>query len=256
MTLSFNFVNHSFTHALSHSLTHSPSCSLIQVASAVLMWAKDNGASSFCHWFQPLGAAGLRHGQSAQVQSAMMEFQSNGVAKWDFNGKMLLKGETDGSSFPNGGLRVTHSAAAYLALDPSSPIFLREDAIFIPSCMCSYHGHALDEKTPLLRSMDALSTQGARLMNHLGLGKTITGVFPNIGLEQELFFVPTEHFKRRPDLQLAGRTVLGKLPSRGQDGSDHYMAPIAIHHPQWGYTGVHTPLHPLFPLVYVLRTTT
>lgn len=199
-----------------------------QVAKAVLAWAKANGASLFCHWFQPLGAAGLRHGQSAQVQSSMMEFDGKGKPQWDFDGKMLLKGETDGSSYPNGGLRQTHTAAAYLALDPSSPIFLREDAIFIPACMCSYFGHALDEKTPLLRSMDALSTQGARLMNKLGLGKEITGVFPNIGLEQELFFITVENFKKRPDLQLAGRTVLGKMPSRGQDGSDHYMAPLAI----------------------------
>jgi len=99
----------------------------------------------------------------------MFEFDSAGLPVWNFSGKMLLKGETDGSSFPNGGLRQTHRAAAYLTVDPTSPVFLRDDTIFIPACFVAYTGHALDEKTPLLRSLDALSTEGSRLLAHLGV---------------------------------------------------------------------------------------
>ena len=139
----------------------------------MLDWARDNNASLYCHWFQPLGAAGLRHGQSAQVQQSMFEFDKEGVLEWNFKGKHLLRGETDGSSYPNGGLRVTHSAAAYLTIDPTSPIFLRGDTVFIPACMVSYYGHALDEKTPLLRSLDALSKQGTRLLNLLNYKTTV-----------------------------------------------------------------------------------
>lgn len=117
-----------------------------QVASAVLEWAKDNGASVYCHWFQPLASSGVRHGQSAQVQNHMLEFNSAGIPVWDFKGKNILKGETDGSSYPNGGLRATHRAGGYLSVDPTSPIFLRGDTIFIPACLASYYGHALDEK--------------------------------------------------------------------------------------------------------------
>ena len=140
-----------------------------KVAAAVLEWAKDNGASVYCHWFQPIGSSGVRHGQSAQVQNTMMEFDmKTGKPLWDFKGKNILKGETDGSSYPNGGLRATHRAGGYLTVDPTSPIFLRGDTIFIPACLVSYYGHVLDEKTPLLRASDALSKEGARLLNLLG----------------------------------------------------------------------------------------
>lgn len=161
----------------------------------------------------------MRHGQTAQVQHQMLEFDSQGVPVWSFKGRHILKGETDGSSFPNGGLRATHTAAAYLAIDPTSPVFLRGDTIFVPAAMVSYHGHALDEKTPLLRSLDALSREGTRLLAHLNYN--VSKVFVNIGLEQEFFFVPREAFLRRPDLQLAGRSVIGKMPARGQELSDH-----------------------------------
>jgi len=109
-----------------------------EVAAAVLDWAKSHNASVYCHWFQPLGASGCRHGLSGQVQNSMFEFKSDGTPSWDFKGKDLLKGETDGSSYPNGGLRATHTAGGYLAIDPSSPIFLRGDTIFIPSALVSY----------------------------------------------------------------------------------------------------------------------
>lgn len=194
-----------------------------KVAAAVLEWAKDNDASVYCHWFQPLGASGLRHGLSAQVQNHMFEFDKHGKPVWDFKGKNLLKGETDGSSYPNGGLRATHRAGAYLTVDPTSPIFLRGDTIFIPSCLVSYYGHALDEKTPLLRASDALSREGARLLTLLGY--KVKGLQANIGLEQELFLIPRTAYNRRVDLQMSGRTVMGRMPPRGQELSDHYMAP-------------------------------
>jgi len=166
---------------------------------------------------------------SGQVQNHFFEFNRDGVPVWDFKGKNILKGETDGSSYPNGGLRATHAAGGYLSVDPTSPIFLRGDTIFIPACLVSYFGHALDEKTPLLRSCDAISKQGARLLNLLGY--KVSGLVTNIGLEQEFFFVSRKDFNRRPDLQLAGRTVIGRMPARGQEMSDHYMAPISTTSP-------------------------
>ena len=200
-----------------------------KVAAAVLAWAKDHGASVYCHWFQPLASSGVRHGQSAQVQNHMFEFDKNGKPVWDFKGKNLLKGETDGSSYPNGGLRATHSAGGYLTCDPTSPIFLRNDTVFIPACLVSYRGHALDEKTPLLRAGDALSKQGVRLLGLLGYKcKSLTQM---IGLEQELFFIPRDAYLKRLDLQLTGRTVMGKMPPRGQEMSDHYMAPVSLASP-------------------------
>ena len=195
------------------------------VATAVLDWARDNGASVYCHWFQPMGGSGVRHGQSAQVHNSMMEFDKEGKPVWSFSGKNILRGETDGSSFPNGGLRATHRAGGYLALDPSSPIFLRGDTIFIPSCLVSYEGFALDEKTPLLRASDAMSREGVRLLGHLGY--KVKSLQANIGLEQEIFLIPREAYGKRPDLQMTGRTVMGRMPPRGQEMSDHYMAPLS-----------------------------
>jgi glutamine synthetase len=191
----------------------------------VLEWSTANGAHVYCHWFQPLCASGVRHGQAACVQLTMFEFNSKGKPVWDFKGKDLMKGETDGSSYPNGGLRATHTAGGYLSIDPTSPIFLRGDTIFIPACFVSYHGHALDEKTPLLRASDALTKEGARLLNLLGFKGGVTSLQTNIGLEQELFLVPRDQYLKRPDLQLTGRTVLGNFPARGQEMCDHYMGP-------------------------------
>merc|ERR1712100_817456 len=171
----------------------------------------------------PLGAGSVRHGQSAMVQHRMFEFDMQGSPYWNFEGKHLLYSETDGSSFPNGGLRTTHRAGGYLCIDPSSPIFLRDDTIFIPACFYSYEGLALDEKTPLLRSLDSMSREGCRLLKLLGY--EVNSLVSNIGLEQEFFLVPRDAYKRRPDLQLSGRTVLGRAPPRGQEMSDHYMGP-------------------------------
>lgn len=200
------------------------------VAASVLDWAVDHGANTYCHWFQPLGSSGVRHGQTGQVHNMMMKFdRKSNDAIFDFKGENLIKGETDGSSYPNGGLRGTHCAGGYLAIDTSSPIFLRGDTIFIPSAFVSYFGDALDEKTPVLRSNSALDAQGSRLLKHLGLNVSERGgLVSNIGLEQEVFLVPREHYYRRPDLQLTGRTVIGRNAPRGQGMCDHYMAPLSF----------------------------
>mmetsp|Transcript_18466 Transcript_18466/g.35139 ORF Transcript_18466/g.35139 Transcript_18466/m.35139 type:complete len:731 (+) Transcript_18466:107-2299(+) len=194
-----------------------------KIASAVMEWAKSHGAAYYCHWFQPMGST-MRHGQTGQVQHSMFEFDDNKVPFWELKGKHLLRGETDGSSFPNGGLRQTHTAAGYLTIDPMSPIFLRTDCIFIPACFIAYTGLALDEKTPLHRAEAAMSKEGARLFGLLG--HPVAGMKTNIGLEQELFFVPSSAYYRRPDLQMCGRTILGREPAVNQEGCSHYMAPI------------------------------
>jgi len=216
-------------HGASSALLDDPSWtenSADTVAAAVLDWAIDNGANVYCHWFQPMAASGVRHGLTGQVQNMMMEFdQKTGDLKFDFKGKTLVKGETDGSSYPNGGLRATHTAGGYLAVDTSSPIFLRGDTIFIPSAFVSYYGAALDEKTPLLRSNASLSNEGTKLLKSLGV--ETNHLVANIGLEQELFLIPREQYYRRPDLQMAGRTVIGKNAPRGQEMCDHYMAPLS-----------------------------
>lgn len=173
-----------------------------------------------------MAASGVRHGQSGQVQNIMLKFNSNNELVQDFKGKTLVKGETDGSSYPNGGLRGTHCAGGYLAVDTSSPIFLRGDTIFIPSALVSYYGAALDEKTPLLRANAALDKNASRLFGHLGLDVS-SGIQANIGLEQEIFLIPREEYYRRPDLQLTGRTIIGKVAPRGQEMCDHYMAPLS-----------------------------
>eukprot|EP00928_Gymnodinium_smaydae_P051063 TRINITY_DN3459_c0_g3_i1.p1 TRINITY_DN3459_c0_g3~~TRINITY_DN3459_c0_g3_i1.p1 ORF type:complete len:640 (+),score=152.88 TRINITY_DN3459_c0_g3_i1:349-2268(+) len=195
------------------------------MARAVVDWATDRGASVFCHWFQPMASAGVRLGQTAMVQISMLDFGEAGQPSFRLTGKQLLQGETDGSSYPNGGLRATHSAGAYLRIDPCSPIFLRGDTIFIPACFVAYTGEALDEKTPLLRANEAVSREGQRLLRHLGV-ETV-GLVNNIGLEQEIFLVPREAYYKRPDLQMTGRTVIGKEPPRGQEMSDHYMGPLS-----------------------------
>lgn len=156
----------------------------------------------------------------------MLKFNEDNEVVRDFKGKTLVKGETDGSSYQNGGLRATHTAGGYLAVDTSSPIFLRGDTVFIPSVFVSYYGAALDEKTPLLRANAALDKHGSRLLTKLGLDCS-SGLVTNIGLEQEIFFVPREHYYRRPDLQLTGRTLIGKNAPRGQEMCDHYMAPLS-----------------------------
>jgi glutamine synthetase len=186
----------------------------------------DRGVNVYCHWFQPMASSGVRHGLTGQVHNMMLKFDANNEIQKDFKGKTLIKGETDGSSYPNGGLRGTHRAGGYLAVDTSSPIFCRGDTLFIPSALVSYYGAALDEKTPLLRANAALDKEGSRLFSLLGMDCT-SGIQANIGLEQEIFLIPRDDYYRRPDLQLTGRTIMGKNAPRGQEMCDHYMAPLS-----------------------------
>ena len=196
-----------------------------KVAAAVVAWAKEHGATMTTHIFQPLGSGGLRLGQTGMVQNALFNFNTKtGQPETAFSGSELIQGETDGSSYQNGGLRATHTAGGYTSLDPTSPIFLRGDTVFIPTVFVSWHGTALDEKTPLLKAMKAVSTQGKRLLGKMGY--EVGGIIPNIGLEQEFFLIPREAYYKRPDLQLAGRTVMGNSAPRGQELCDHYMAPL------------------------------
>ena len=195
----------------------------------MLEWAKDNGAFVYTHWFQPLGSSGVRHGMTAGVQISMVNFNGDGSPRWEFRGKDLLQGETDGSSYINGGLRATHTAGGYLTIDASSPIFLRGDTIFIPSCFTSFKGDALDEKTPLLRAEKALSNEGVRLLKLLDF--EVDSLRQNIGLEQEIFLIPRDQYIKRLDLKLSGRTVMGKDAPRGQEMCDHYMAPLSSANP-------------------------
>jgi len=197
-----------------------------KVATAVMNWATDNGASVFCHWFQPLGSSSVRHGMSSMVQNAFFNFDEDGSPVWNLKGKDLIQGETDGSSYPTGGLRATHTAGGYLTIDPTSPMWLRGDTVFVPAAFVTYHGHAIDEKTPLLRSAEALNREGTRLLKLLGY--EVPGLQSNIGLEQEFFLIPREAYMRRPDLQMAGRTLIGKDAPRGQEMCDHYMGPPSL----------------------------
>jgi glutamine synthetase len=196
------------------------------VAAALLSWATDNGAKQYSHWFQPMASAGVRHGNAGCLQMAMFDFDKDGVPYPSFSHENLLQGETDGSSYPNGGLRATHTAGGYLSLDPLSPIFIREDTMYIPSAFVSYNGDALDEKTPLHRATEAMSKQGKRMLKLMGYAPA-GDLINNIGLEQEIFLTTRQAFYNRPDLQFTGRTIMGKMPARGQELSDHYMAPIS-----------------------------
>jgi glutamine synthetase len=161
------------------------------------------------------------------VQNAFFNFDlETGTPAWNLSGKDLIQGETDGSSYPNGGLRATHTAGGYLTVDPTSPMFLRGDTVFIPAAFVTYHGKAIDEKTPLLRSCDALDMQGTRLLKLLGY--EVPGIQSNIGLEQEFFLIPRSAYMKRPDLQMAGRTLTGMDAPRGQEMCDHYMGPPSL----------------------------
>merc|ERR1719326_2856218 len=193
-----------------------------KVAAAVLQFAIARGAKSFCHLFQPM-AATYRHGHVGCVQLAMFEFDKSMNPVWELKGKHLLQGETDGSSYPSGGMRATHTAGGYTILDPTSPIFIKGDTVYAPTVFVSFYGDALDEKTPLLRAMKAVDDETTRLLKLLGY--SVGGVQPNIGLEQEYFLVPRSAFYKRMDLQLTGRTIMGKNAPRGQEMCDHYMGP-------------------------------
>ena len=192
------------------------------VATAMKEWAVERGATHFTHWFQPLT------GITAEKHDSFITPSENGVMM-EFSGKELVKGEPDASSFPSGGLRATFEARGYTAWDCTSPAFLREEAdvitLCIPTAFCSYTGEALDKKTPLLRSMEALSIQALRVLRLFG-NKTATRVTSTVGAEQEYFLVDKSFYLQRPDLMLAGRTLFGAMSSKGQELEDHYFGSI------------------------------
>ncbi len=193
------------------------------VATAMKDWAISKGATHFSHWFQPLT------GTTAEKHDSFIDPDSDGSIMMEFSGKELIKGEPDASSFPNGGLRDTYEARGYTAWDVSSPAFLKEDqtgiTLCIPTAFFSYTGEALDKKVPLLKSMEAVNTASLKVLSALG-DTTATKVTASVGPEQEYFLVDKEFFEKRPDLMLAGRTVFGAMPSKGQELSDHYFGVI------------------------------
>ncbi|MGE4232214.1 MAG: glutamine synthetase III [Bacteriovoracia bacterium] len=193
------------------------------VASAIKEWALENGVTHFCHWFQP------QTGLTAEKHDSFLSFDDRGAPIEHFSGSQLIQSEPDASSFPSGGMRTTFEARGYTAWDPSSPIFIMESTngktLCIPSAFISYHGDALDEKTPLLRSMDALAMNAKALLDTIGVKNTLN-VTSTVGPEQEYFLIDRALHNLRPDLVMTGRTLLGKQPPRGQQLEDHYFGSI------------------------------
>ena len=189
------------------------------VAVAMKEWAVENGATHFTHWFQPMT------GFTAEKHDSFITPVGDGQVIMDFSGKELVKGEPDASSFPSGGLRATFEARGYTAWDPTSPAFIKDRTLYIPTAFCSYSGEALDKKTPLLRSMETLSKEAVKILQLLGR-TDVTGVSTTIGPEQEYFLVDKEFYRQRKDLMFTGRTLLGAMPPKGQEMEDHYFGSL------------------------------
>ena len=194
------------------------------IANEMKDWAIEKGATHYTHWFQPLtGSTAEKH------DSFISAPNENGKVLMEFSGKELIKGEPDASSFPSGGLRATFEARGYTAWDCTSPAFVREDAtgatLCIPTAFCSYTGEALDQKTPLLRSMDAINEQSLRILKLFG-NTTSKKVTPSVGAEQEYFIVDRDKYLQRKDLIFSGRTLFGAMPPKGQELDDHYFGAI------------------------------
>ncbi|MCP3914251.1 MAG: glutamine synthetase type III [bacterium] len=194
------------------------------VATAMKDWAIEHGATHYTHWFQPMT------GLTAEKHDSFLMPTSEGQAILEFSGKQLAQGEPDASSFPSGGLRATFEARGYTAWDPTSPAFLRKSSdgatLTIPTAFCSWTGDALDKKTPLLRSCEAVSSSATRLLNMIGEA-SVTRVMPTAGTEQEYFLLDRQFFTLRPDLVSAGRTLFGARPYKGQEFDDHYFGAIS-----------------------------
>jgi glutamine synthetase len=189
------------------------------VANAMMEWALEKGATHYTHWFQPMT------GNTAEKHESFINFEGDRKMVLEFSGKELIKGEPDASSFPTGGVRETYEARGYTAWDPTSPAFVKGHVLYIPTAFCSYGGEALDKKTPLLRSMQAMDRQGKRILKLFG-DKGDTGIVTNCGAEQEYFLIDESMYEARPDLVYAGRTLFGAPPSKGQDLDDHYFGVI------------------------------
>ena len=189
------------------------------VAEAMKEWAVEKGATHFTHWVQPMT------GITAEKHDSFITPAPDGRVILEFSGKELIKGEPDASSFPSGGLRATFEARGYTAWDPTSYAFVKGKTLYIPTAFCSYGGEALDKKTPLLRSMEALNRQAMRIL-HLFGNEDVKCVRTSVGPEQEYFLVDAELYKRRPDLIFTGRTLFGARPPKGQELDDHYFGTI------------------------------
>ena len=189
------------------------------VADAMKEWAVSHGATHYTHWFQPLT------GITAEKHDSFISPAPDGGVIMDFSGKELIKGEPDASSFPSGGLRATFEARGYTAWDPTSYAFIKGKTLCIPTAFCSYGGHALDKKTPLLRSMEALNRQAMRILKLFG-NADVKHVTTNVGPEQEYFLIPKELYVKRKDLLYTGRTLFGAKPPKGQEMDDHYFGVI------------------------------
>ena len=189
-----------------------------EVAHAMKEWALEKGATHYTHWFQPLT------GITSEKHDAFMEPTGDGRALETFSGKALVQGEPDASSFPSGGLRATFEARGYTAWDPTSPAFIKDEVLCVPTAFISYTGEALDKKTPLLRSCVALDTQAKRVLKVFG--KDVTSVTTTVGPEQEYFLIKEEDYAARPDLIMCGRTLFGCEPVKGQELEEHYFGAI------------------------------
>ena len=189
------------------------------VANAMKDWALEMGATHYTHWFQPMT------GVTAEKHDAFIAPRQDGKVLLEFSGKELVRGETDASSFPSGGLRATFEARGYTAWDPTSYAFIKDGTLCIPTAYCSYGGQALDKKTPLLRSMQALNKQALRILRLFG-HTDVVRVFPTVGAEQEYFLIDKTVYRKRPDLMVTGRTLFGAKPAKGQEMDDHYFGVI------------------------------
>ncbi len=189
------------------------------VAQAMKVWAVAHGATHFTHWFQPLT------GITAEKHDSFITPSPDGSVIMEFSGKELIKGEPDASSFPSGGLRATFEARGYTAWDPTSYAFIKGKTLCIPTAFCSYGGHALDKKTPLLRSMEVLNKQALRILRLFG-NDAAKRVVSSVGPEQEYFLITKEMYEQRPDLRFTGRTLFGAKPPKGQEMDDHYFGVI------------------------------
>ena len=190
-----------------------------EIADAMKTWALEHGATHFTHWFQPLS------GVTAEKHDSFINNAGGGRVMMDFSGKELVRGEPDASSFPNGGLRATFEARGYTAWDPTSYAFIKDHSLYIPTAFCSYGGEVLDKKTPLLRSMEALSAQAVRILRLFG-DSTTKRVITTVGPEQEYFLVDKKLYDERPDLIYTGRTLFGARAPKGQELEDHYFGAI------------------------------